>query len=168
MPDDATRPLATDAEIEAALAEAESQAARIPDLGDGRPQVVPIPVEPQVRPGPFTVRRFTGPSVVVPQQAEPREAPPAAARSARSKRIGAAVYRAIDAALWALNRPFAWLSDEARRLVGLLALVTIVVSLLALLTLPAVAPRRDALTQLEQQARQARAALDAAGRGAGN
>ena len=62
-----------------------------------------------------------------------------------------AIYAAADTVLTVLNRPFEWMSPETRRLVGFLALVTVIMSLLAGTLLPYLYPTRDALTQLADQ-----------------
>jgi hypothetical protein len=69
-----------------------------------------------------------------------------------SKRL----YRAIDRALDALNRPFAGLSNTQRALVGWVALTTLIVSILAIILMPIVLPHHDAITFLEEK----RAQLD--------
>lgn len=61
------------------------------------------------------------------------------------------VYRTLDRALDALNRPLARLGPGARALVGWVALVTLVVSMLAALLLPRVFPHRDAITFLQEK-----------------
>jgi hypothetical protein len=78
-----------------------------------------------------------------------RAAPPVTPLSKR-------LYRAIDRALDALNRPFAGLSNSQRALVGWVALTTLIVSILAIILMPIVLPHRDAITFLEEK----RAQLD--------
>jgi len=65
-------------------------------------------------------------------------------------------FRALDRALDAVNRPFVCLGDRIRHLIGLVAIVTIAVSILALLILPRVIPQQDAVTFLQAK----RAQLD--------
>lgn len=71
------------------------------------------------------------------------------------------VYRALDRVLWLVNLPFDWMPNGTRAVVGQVALATTVLSLLAAHILPALFPRRDALTFLAEK----RAALDARSRG---
>ena len=84
------------------------------------------------------------------------EAGLAAAASPPAVSLMKRIWRALDAALDAINRPFGWLNDEARQLVGLVALVTLVVSIAAMILMPLLVPRRDALTLLREQVAQLR------------
>ena len=210
MPNVQNTTLASDAEIEAALTEAEAQVAGIPSLDDGGEQtVVPVPVQPDSQPvvkkrlpqdiAPVVMvaapaeeqppeqpsaithqpsagwlgwlrrlapplrallrlrRTLPAPSAETPAQssapdaAAPAEqpAPPAEPRPALT--AGRIVYRTIDALLATLNWPFNRMGTEARQLVGILATVTIVVSLLAAHFLPILLPPRDAISQLHQR-----------------
>jgi hypothetical protein len=210
MPNVRNTTLASDAEIEAALTEAEAQAAGIPSLDDGREQtIVPVPVQPDSQP--VVKKRLpqdVAPVVVVaaPTEEQPPEPPsaishqPAAGRFGWLRRLaprllallrlrrtlpvpsaetpaqssapdtaapaqqqpppaeprpalpaGRIVYRALDALLAAVNWPFNRMGPEARQLVGILATVTIVVSLLAAHFLPILLPPRDAISQLHQR-----------------
>jgi hypothetical protein len=71
--------------------------------------------------------------------------------------LGGAIYRLLDALLWAINRPFERMSPQTRQWTGLVAIVTIFTSLLALYLLPMLYPRRDALSQLTRQSAQVQA-----------
>lgn len=73
--------------------------------------------------------------------------------ASRSKRV----YRALDRALDRINRPFERLGDGQRALVGWVALVTLIVSVLAMALMPLVLPHRDAIVFLQEK----RAQLDA-------
>jgi hypothetical protein len=199
MPNVPNTTLASDAEIEAALTEAEAQAAGIPSLDDGGEQtIVPVPVQPDSQP--VVKKRLpqdVAPVVVLaaPPEEQPPEQPsairhqPAAGRFGWLRRLaprllallrlrrtlpvpsaetpaqqqpppaeprpalpaGCIVYRALDALLAAVNWPFNRMGPEARQLVGILATVTIVVSLLAAHFLPILLPPRDAISQLHQR-----------------
>lgn len=164
--------IVSDAEIEAALRQAEAAAESIPSLDDGSGEkIVPIPVQalPQVPPrrsaapsaepatpavaaipaAPAAPAPAVAPPAPVAAVAEPAVALPATAEAAPvAQRASPVAYRVLDTVLWALNRPFEWLSPEMRNLIGLLALATIVVSLLAVFLLPWLFPRVDLLTQL--------------------
>jgi hypothetical protein len=124
--------LVSDAEITAALAEAQALSDEIPSLEDGHaPKVVHVPVEPPQMP-----------LSAVPHPAAPDTAPPApaaepAGKPARGPWLGTALYRMFDIPLQAVNWPFRRLSPTARQIMGLLAIATIVTSVLALLLLPA-------------------------------
>jgi hypothetical protein len=61
------------------------------------------------------------------------------------------VYRAIDTALWLLNRPLEGVSAKIRGLIAAVALVTIAISLSAMLLLPQLLPPRDPISQLTRQ-----------------
>lgn len=65
--------------------------------------------------------------------------------------------RMLDGVLDTVNHPLAGLSESTRKLVGLAALVTLVVSLSAMFILPSMLPRRDAISFLQEK----RAKLDA-------
>jgi len=115
-----------------ALAEAEAQAAEIPSLEAGAaPKVVHIPVEgpplPRTQPAPAPKSPDVAPVTLSPEPPAAVDPPPAKYR---------VFYGTLDALLSALNRPFLWLSPRARQFVGLVALATLVTSLLALLLLP--------------------------------
>jgi hypothetical protein len=71
--------------------------------------------------------------------------------------LGRALYRLVDTLLWAINRPFEWMSPQTRQWTGLVAIVTIFTSLLALWLFPLLCPRRDALSQLTRQSAQVQA-----------
>ncbi len=133
MSSESSTALATDAEIEVALAEAEAQAAEIPSLEAGAaPKVVHIPVE-----GPPLPRSSTPQPAETAPVTDTPEPPVTLAAQPRKRRLRRALYALIDRVLWAFNRPFQWLSPQARHLIGLMAIATLVTSLLALLLLPA-------------------------------
>lgn len=66
------------------------------------------------------------------------------------------IYRAADAALDLVNRPFFWLTGQARNVVGWWALATIAVALSSWLLLPPLLPNRDAVAFLREK----RSAID--------
>ncbi|GEM_PF-1752929 len=154
-PEQESPPLATADEIEAALAEAEARAAAIPSLDqDTQAPVVRIPVEAQ-RLAPLPRPSASNPAT--PDTAQPSgpmapesTAPPAPSESAKApavsvgsaRRLASLPYRVADRVLWALNLPFGWVPLSARRLIGPLAIATIVTSLAALFLLPLIYPPR--------------------------
>lgn len=149
--------IVSDAELQAALDEAQAQLGRIPTLeGDSTPEFVPVPVEADLRPLPR--REHAEPSQPTATEERPSEAPPVqgpAEATPTDERPGI-LYRSIDAVLSAVNRPFGWMNPEVRRLTGLLAVVTLVTSLLALL-LPTLFPQRDPLAELREKSAALRA-----------
>ena len=60
-------------------------------------------------------------------------------------------YRSVEFVLDSINRPFAWLSPNARRIVGAASVVTIIMSLLAGGLLPRLVRRNDAVEFLHQK-----------------
>ncbi len=66
------------------------------------------------------------------------------------------VYRAADAVLDLVNRPFSWLTGEARSMLGWWAVATLAVALSSWLLLPLLLPNRDAITFLKEK----RSAID--------
>lgn len=181
----ASTPIVSEAEIQAALAEAQAQATSIPSLDDGQSAaVVPVPVEtaaplrplpreapPDVAPAPVAAPEPAAAQPVATPTPAPGSTPPASAEApaaglpeestaepaagARWWRIGGRIvdllYSLIDGVLWALNRPFERLSAETRQLLGVLALVTVIISLAAAYWLPRLWPPRDAVSQLSRQ-----------------
>jgi hypothetical protein len=135
--------LATDAEIEAALAEATTE--EIPSLDDGTGQtIIPVPVQgPAFRPMPDRDATQGGArdSAADSNKSLAKDAPTAVAPR-KSARIGRLLYRCADTLLWAVNRPFGWLPLGARRLTGAIAIVTLMISLLAPYVLPLLSPPR--------------------------
>lgn len=86
------------------------------------------------------------PEVVVAEQSdessdERRRKTPAAPRTSWRRRV----YRLVDQTLDLINRPFGWVPASVRQLVGHLALVTIVMSLLAGTIIPAMMRARSAV-----------------------
>ncbi len=186
----ASTPIVSEAEIQAALAEAQAHATSIPSLDDGQSAaVVPVPVEtaaplrplpreappdaaatpaPGAAPEPAPTSA-AAPGNTPPGPAEARAAGPpeelTAAAGARWWRLGGRVldllYNFVDTLLWALNRPFEKLSAETRQLLGVLALVTVVISLAAAYWLPRLWPPRDAVSQLTRQSAALQQTLEA-------
>lgn len=131
--------LATDAEIEAALAEATTE--EVPSLDDGTGEtIVPVPVQGlafRPKPDQDTPRD----PAAKPSKPQAADAPgPDAPR--KSLRLGRLLYWTVDTLLWAINRPFAWLPLGARRLTGAIAIVTLMISLIAPYVLPLLSPPR--------------------------
>lgn len=127
-------------EVAAAIAEAQSDPGSIPNLDEARRAVVPIPVEPpavkspRLRPGPQPAPAnpshppaAPGTNAIPSTPPPPDDPAPVAPRGA--VRWIHWIYRAADATLWAVNRPFERLADDTRRLVGIVALITLVMAL---------------------------------------
>ena len=168
MSEQATNTIVSDAEIEAALVDA--QAGDVPNLDDDSSRtVIPVPITSHLRPmprsaepeglhgAPAPAAEATAAEPAVAGQAAPQPRESAAPRAG----LGARVYRAADRALTAVNRPFAWLGPDGRTLAGWLAITTIVVSVLAMFLLPIFIPRRNFSAELHRQAQHARAAASA-------
>ena len=107
--------------------------------------IVPVPVEtPKFKGAPREDHATTDPASQPP--AAPAAPTPVQAESPgapqKSHGVGGLCYRAVDTVLWAINRPFEWLSPGARRLTGAVAIVTLVTSLLAPYLLPLLSPPR--------------------------
>lgn len=108
------------------------------------------------------------PSSFLPDEPGSEESPPArttAPPSRRPRRFSALVrlpsllYQAADLTLSALNRPTAWLPGSIRSLLGLIGLVTIVVSLIAAFGLPLLFPPHDPVATLRKQSRNVQAGV---------
>ena len=123
--------VASESEIEAALAEAEAHADTIPNLDEGEGhKVVHLPFE-RAAPPPEPLQ------AVVVEDTPPAEPAPAASPAPEPPRplsnsFARGAVRAVDVLLSAVNRPFAWLPSRARQFVGLAAIATLVTSLSAL------------------------------------
>jgi hypothetical protein len=152
--------LASDAELAAALAEAQKTAVSIPSLDDGTGAVVAVPITSHLRPMPRSAPET--PPVAAPPEpvvAVPSAAPgesPAVAATDEAKARKASPLRVLDCILSGIHWPFGWLGPSARRLIGYLAITTIVMSLLAAYLLPSLFPHPDPLRDLHQKALQAR------------
>jgi hypothetical protein len=163
MSEQATNTIVSDAEIEAALVDA--QAGDVPNLDDNSSRtVIPVPIASHLRPMPRSAEPEEPHGAPTPAveatAAEPAATQPAEPAATRAG-LGARVYRAADCALWAVNRPFAWLGPDGRTLAGWLAITTIVVSVLAMSLLPIFIPRRTFSAELHRQAQHARATASA-------
>jgi hypothetical protein len=136
MADPVTQP-ASDAEIEAALTEAQAHAESIPSLDDGGGhKVVHLPFSaPAVEPTPATEDSTAAPTTGPADRAQPPVAERPVRRSALAW-IGRGLYAAVDKLLWVINWPFRSLPSGARQLIGMVAIATLVTSLSVLL-LPA-------------------------------
>jgi hypothetical protein len=66
------------------------------------------------------------------------------------------VYRALDRVIDALNRPFGALGETGRSVIGSVALVTLLISIMAALLIPLILPHRDGITFLEEKTAQLR------------
>jgi len=142
----------SEAEVEAALAEARAHAETIPSLDDDSPAIVPVPITSHLRPLP---RSTAEPAAPATGSATGPSAPTTAPQDVASGPEDVAathgrLYRFLDGILWALNRPFAFLGPGGRQLLGWIAIVTLIMCALALTALPRLAPRRDPLSELHQ------------------
>ena len=90
------------------------------------------------------------------REAAASEAPRQPVPAAPTRSLGQRLYELVDGALELTNRPFAWLGPAGRQTVGILAIITLILSLAAPILAPRVAARRDALSLLREK----RAALD--------
>jgi hypothetical protein len=150
--------LATEAEIDAVLKEAEANAQAIPSLDAGPTvPVVPVPVEPPPRPHTANVEQSSPRPDVGPP---PSATAPSAAAVVDYGEHGF-LYRSIDLVLWLVNRPFQFATPTVRRLVGFAALVTLGTSALALYLLPKLLPPRDTISVFKRQIAEVRAAAAA-------
>jgi hypothetical protein len=157
MPEDANNAIVSDDEIQAALAEAE-QEGRIPSLDESAPDIVPVPVPVEANQQPVATTRpveDTPPRVVAVTETEMDQPDEAATPFEPPQtwwgRLAWAVYRALDATLWLINRPFQFAGPDLRHLIGVASLVTIAVSLLCLYALPALLPNRTVVHHLHDQ-----------------
>jgi hypothetical protein len=156
--------LASDDEIQAALREAEAE--ELPSLDDGgdTPQpggVVAVPVNFDEPPG-TTTRVVEPPTPPRRPESAPQEPPAADAdfveddadvpATNRLALLGRRLYRALDRGLELVNQPFKSVGPELRSLVGVLAIVTLVMSILAATLLPALLPNRTTVSELQRQA----------------
>ncbi len=80
-------------------------------------------------------------------QTEPAPAPEQDAAGARPSALSRLLWL-LDTVLELVNRPFAFLTPEARRTIGAVSLVTLLVSVLAGYLLPILVPRQDPVTTL--------------------
>jgi hypothetical protein len=155
-----TGTLASDAEIQAAVAEAEALGASIPNLEAAPPHVVPVPVD-ALGATAALVRAPTAPQVVVPPAAmeRPADAPatPLAAPPRQRATVLETLYAIVDTVLDLVNRPFFWMSNGLRQFVGIMAIVTIMLSLTAVFVLPILSPPDDAISRLVRQSADVRA-----------
>jgi hypothetical protein len=169
VPSESRGPLVSDAELMAALAEVQAAskagAAAVPSLDDPPPsepaegaasessaartdatsEAKPVHTEPRFKIGSTAARRDSESSGT--EDAADAGETPARPATPLSRRA----YRAADAVLDLLNRPFFWLNGGVRNLVGSLALTTIAVALSAWLLLPLLVPNRDAVSFLAEK-----------------
>ncbi len=157
-------PLVSDAEVQAAVAEAEALGAELPSLDEGTTPVVPIPVPVAAAPSrgapprPPTDARVVvvqTPTDPLPEVAAP-DSPAAETESAApvlpTSRWGRRIYVTIDRILWAVNAPFAWLRPGARTALGWIAAASLIVTLIVPWLLPALCGPRTATERLRAQA----------------
>lgn len=162
-PPEPQAPLVSDEELMAALAEVQAAskagAIPLPSLDEEQPAGAAAP-KSEIQAG---ERASAAPA---PERGAPRvhAPPPGAAHAVEGSqpvgedceqaparltaRLCRRAYRATDAVLELLNRPFFWLSADARKLVGSVSLATIAVALSAWLLLPLILPNRDAVSFL--------------------
>jgi hypothetical protein len=156
--------LASEAELAEALAEAQKTAVSIPSLDAGPTDaVVPVPITSHLRPLPRSAPETPESSATLDATTTAADtqpdntgttAPASEPKVLRARGVG--LLRGLDCILAGLNRPFAWLGPGPRRLIGYIAITTIVMSLLAGFLLPAMFPHPDPIGALHQQALQAR------------
>lgn len=152
MPAQTTNLIASDAEVQAVIADAEADPGHIPNLDDGSPiSAVAIPVEANIRPLPRRADPQPSDSPRDPAESTEPLSGGQGDATALPQAASGVIYRMIDVLLGAINWPFAWLGPDARRMTGLIAMVTIVLSLSALL-LPTLFPRPDPLKHSRPQA----------------
>jgi hypothetical protein len=169
--DSARSPLVSDEELMAARAGQEGSgtaAGRLASLDEARPggtapgasgdssagASTPAAPDPACRRPQFRIPSpGTRCDASVPKQAaEVTEAPRRGApRRGWIAPLARQVYRTADAALDLVNRPFSWLTGEARNMLGWWALATMAVALSSWLLLPVLLPNRDALTFLKEK-----------------
>jgi len=147
----------SEAEVEAALAEAQAHAEAIPSLDDDRPAIVPVPITSHLRPLPRSASEPAAPptgsvTAASASTTAPQDAPGVPADVAAAHGL---LYRLLDRILWALNRPFAFLGPGGRHVLGWIAIVTLIMCALALTILPRLALRRDPLSELHQYTQRA-------------
>jgi hypothetical protein len=124
-----------------ALAPAHAEVVPTLDNDTGE-QIIPVPVQGP----PFEHTSAPDPAAnqVSERGLEAPERPPDVAAERPKPRhklsFGLVVYRTLDTALWLVNRPFNWLSPNARRLVGAIAIVTLLTALIAPYVLPLICP----------------------------
>lgn len=128
--------LASDAEVQAALADADVSA--IPSLDDGA-SVIPVPVpmvQTDTADAQFPVATALGSDAAKPDSG-PAEAagepPPPAGWAAR-------LYALADRALDTVNRPFRWMPDIVRQATGISGLCMLGMAIIALTVLPLFRP----------------------------
>lgn len=159
MANELNSPLASEAEIQAALAEAEAEG-EIPSLDDGQP-IVAVPVPVQVDVGPPPAKRSSdgkGRHVVATVAVVDGQEGAAAAGKGlvwRWSLLWRVPYRALDIGLDVVNYPFRRLGPGARIAVAALAITTLIMSALAVFVLPVVAPHRTAISDLRQKCQKA-------------
>ncbi len=159
-----TGKIVTEAEIQAALAEAEASSA-IPSLDEGAVEFVPVPAGPEMRPMPREPLPVSAPppapapapaAAAAPVKegvagGKPAEAPPANANAP------GLLYRLLDSVLTAVHWPFPWLGDRGRRWLALVGGVTLAMSVVAMVVLPLAFPRRNAVSALRDRVNQVQA-----------
>jgi hypothetical protein len=87
-------------------------------------------------------------------------------QGAAVRRPGALLNALGAAVAWplaAIDRPFAWIPIGVKQLIGWAAIASLVVSVLALYAMPALLPRRDAFTFLQEKLIEMRLAAPSAG-----
>lgn len=130
--------LASEAEVQAALAETDASA--IPSLDDGI-SIVPVPV-PNVPSGAGEDDRYPVATVAdsdaLRTHAGETETPPA---PPPSMGWGARLYALADRVLDAVNSPFRWMSPTVRQVTGISGLCMLGTALIALTVLPFLQPR---------------------------
>jgi hypothetical protein len=151
-----TDKIVTEAEIQAALAEAEASSA-IPSLDDTPVEFVPVPTGPELRPIPRDPLSAATPPPAAPPPPAAAAPPPAREKAPLAEAASAVpsgpgvLYRIVESVLIAVNWPFAWLGAGGRKWLGLMGGVTLVMSGTAVFLLPRLFPHRDAITALSER-----------------
>ena len=163
VPNDSTDSLVSSEELESALSEVEVDGA-IPTLDEPNSNIVPVPVQAGGG-GASSGRSFNPAGVAVASKAPDKASAgkPEATQEAVAPPSGgvwAVLYRAVDLVLLVINAPFKWLGGSTRNLVGMIAIVTIITSILAMNLLPYLTPNETPITRLHDKAIAAQAAQE--------
>lgn len=145
MSERVTASVASEDEINEALADASRRAERIPSLEDERTApVVAVPVAAVPRavaagPAEDEAHAVHGAATAAPTPAGEEEEKAKAASGGVGRMLALlwrAAYVALDGTLRVINRPFEWMSPQLRQTVGWGAVATIITSLAAWIVLP--------------------------------
>lgn len=157
-----TPSLLSDSELEAALAEVESDAGKgIPSLDDPNLEGVAVPV-PAGEPVPASPPPLAPPSLIR-KSKKPVDPPPPSepARTRLLKRCKTLALRALEQVMILMDRPFRWVPQGVRTWIGYAALTSVACSLVALFLFPLIAPRITPADRLRNQVKALEDARDA-------